>query len=64
MRFDDRVTGDLKSYAKQAQIIHFEIDPAEVDKNVKVDIAVIGDVKQTLKEILPHVNKSSHNSWV
>ena len=64
MRFDDRVTGDLKTYAKQAQIIHFEIDPAEVDKNVKVDIAVIGDVKQTLKEILPHVNKSSHNSWV
>ena len=63
MRFDDRVTGDLKTYAKQAQIIHFEIDPA-VDKNVKVDIAVIGDVKQTLKEILTHVNKSSHNSWL
>ena len=64
MRFDDRVTGDLKSYAKQAQIIHFEIDPAEVDKNVKVNIAVIGDVKQTLKEILPHIKKRSHNSWV
>ena len=49
MRFDDRVTGDLKTCTKQAQIIHFEIDPAEVDKNVKVDIAVIGDVKQAAK---------------
>ena len=64
MRFDDRVTGDLKSYAKQAKIIHFEIDPAEVDKNVKVELAVIGDVKQTLKEILPHVKKRKHVSWV
>ena len=64
MRFDDRVTGDLKTYAKQAKIIHFEIDPAEVDKNVKVELAVIGDVKQTLKEILPHVKKRKHVSWV
>ena len=64
MRFDDRVTGDLKSYAKQAKIIHFEIDPAEVDKNVKVELAVIGDVKQTLKKILPLVKKRNHHSWV
>ncbi len=63
MRFDDRVTGSLNSYAKQAKIIHFEIDPAEVNKNVKVDVAVLGDVKNTLKEILPHINKNNHSKW-
>ena len=52
MRFDDRVTGDVNRYAKQAKIIHFEIDPAEVNKNIEVDIAVLGDAKQTLSEIL------------
>ncbi|HBS11480.1 MAG TPA: acetolactate synthase large subunit, partial [Flavobacteriaceae bacterium] len=51
MRFDDRVTGNLESYAKQAKVIHFDIDPAEIDKNVKTDVAVLGDVKETLKEI-------------
>ena len=64
MRFDDRVTGDLNSYAKQAKVIHFEIDPAEVDKNVKTDIAVLGDVKETLAEILELVNTNSHKSWL
>ena len=63
MRFDDRVTGSLNTYAKQAKIIHFEIDPAEVNKNVKVDIAVLGDVKNTLKDILPHINKNNHSKW-
>ena len=63
MRFDDRVTGSLNTYAKQAKIIHFEIDPAEVNKNVKVDIAVLGNVKNTLKEILPHINKNNHSKW-
>ena len=63
MRFDDRVTGNLNTYAKQAKIIHFEIDPAEVNKNVKVDVAVLGDVKNTLKEILPHINKNNHSKW-
>ena len=53
MRFDDRVTGDLKTYAKQAKVIHFEIDPAEINKNVKVDVPVLGNVKKTLKKILP-----------
>ena len=48
MRFDDRVTGNLNTYAKQAKIIHLEIDPAEIDKNVKCDIALLGDVKSTL----------------
>ena len=47
MRFDDRVTGNLDHYAKQAKIIHFEIDPAEINKNVEVDVAVLGDVKET-----------------
>ncbi len=63
MRFDDRVTGDLKRYAKQAKIIHFEIDPSEVDKNVKTDVAVLGDVKVTLKALLPFVNETSHIQW-
>ena len=63
MRFDDRVTGSLNTYAKQAKIIHFEIDPAEVNKNLKVDVAVLGDVKNTLKEILPHINKNNHSKW-
>ena len=63
MRFDDRVTGNLETYAKQAKVVHFEIDPAEVDKNVKTDVAVLGDVKETLAQILPMVNKSSHTNW-
>ena len=64
MRFDDRVTGDLNTYAKQAKIIHFEIDPAEVDKNVKTDVAVLGDVQETLAAILPMVNSNSHPNWI
>ncbi|MEN8186032.1 MAG: biosynthetic-type acetolactate synthase large subunit [Bacteroidota bacterium] len=63
MRFDDRVTGNLETYAKQAKIIHFDIDPAEIDKNVKTDVAVIGDVKETLVEILPLINKNQHTDW-
>lgn len=63
MRFDDRVTGNLKTYAKQAKVIHFEIDPAEVDKNVKSDVAVLGDVKETLAAILPKIEKRSFPEW-
>lgn len=63
MRFDDRVTGDVNRYAKQAKIIHFEIDPAEVNKNIEVDIAVLGDAKQTLSEILRITKKNSHKKW-
>ncbi|MEM6684258.1 MAG: biosynthetic-type acetolactate synthase large subunit [Bacteroidota bacterium] len=63
MRFDDRVTGNLATYAKQAKIIHFEIDPAEVDKNVKTDIAVLGDAKASLAAILPFLNTNSHTKW-
>ena len=64
MRFDDRVTGKLSAYAKQAQIIHFEIDPSEVDKNVKTNVAVLGDAKDSLAQILPLLNKNSHSSWL
>lgn len=64
MRFDDRVTGNLNTYAKQAKIIHFEIDPAEVNKNVAVDVAVMGNVKHTLKEILPLLNANQHAEWL
>ena len=63
MRFDDRVTGNLDTYAKQAKVIHFEIDPAEVDKNVKTDIAVLGDAKTSLKKLLPLLNNKSHDDW-
>lgn len=63
MRFDDRVTGNLKTYAKQAKIIHFEIDPAEVDKNVKTDIAVLGDAKSSLAELLPLLDNKTHDAW-
>jgi len=63
MRFDDRVTGDLSRYAKQAKIIHFEIDPSEIDKNVSTDVAVLGDVKETLNLILPLIDKNNHTDW-
>ena len=64
MRFDDRVTGDLNTYAKQAKVIHFEIDPAEVDKNVKADLPVLGNCKESLKKLLPLVEKKSHPKWM
>ena len=64
MRFDDRVTGDLNKYAKQAKVIHFEIDPAEVDKNVKTDVAVLGDAKTSLEALLPLLNEKAHTDWL
>jgi acetolactate synthase-1/2/3 large subunit len=63
MRFDDRVTGNLKQYAKQAKVIHFEIDPAEIDKNVKTDVAVLGDAKVSLAMLLPLLNEKTHIDW-
>ncbi|WP_420601939.1 biosynthetic-type acetolactate synthase large subunit [Flagellimonas sp.] len=63
MRFDDRVTGNLDTYAKQAKVIHFEIDPAEINKNVKADIAVLGNSKETLELLLPLINKNEHKEW-
>ena len=64
MRFDDRVTGKLDEYATQAKIVHFEIDPAEVDKNIKTDVAVLGDAKQSLLQLLPKINTNSHPEWL
>ena len=64
MRFDDRVTGKLSEYAKQAKVIHFEIDPAEIDKNVKTDVAVLGDAKASLAQLLPLLQKNSHSIWL
>lgn len=64
MRFDDRVTGNLNTYAKQAKVIHFEIDPSEIDKNVKTDVAVLGNVKETLAEIMQFVTSANHKEWL
>ena len=63
MRFDDRVTGNLATYAKQAKVIHFDIDPAEVNKNVKVDIAVLGDCKNTLAAVTGLLKENKHTEW-
>jgi acetolactate synthase-1/2/3 large subunit len=63
MRFDDRVTGDLSRYAKQAKVIHFEIDPSEVNKNVTADIPVLGNVKETLKLLLEFLKPNKHTAW-
>jgi acetolactate synthase I/II/III large subunit len=64
MRFDDRVTGDLKRYAKQAQVIHFEIDPSEINKNIKVDVGVLGDLKDTLPILTGMIEKRTHSEWL
>ena len=63
MRFDDRVTGRLEDYATQAKVIHFEIDPAEINKNVNADVAVLGNSKETLGLILPLLNSNKHEAW-
>ena len=63
MRFDDRVTGNLDAYAKQATVIHFEIDPAEINKNVKADVAVLGDSKETLALLAPLLHEKTHPEW-
>ena len=64
MRFDDRVTGVLDKYAKQAKIIHLDIDKSEFNKNVKCDVTVLGDCKQTLAMITSRINKNSHTEWI
>lgn len=63
MRFDDRVTGDLSRYAKQAKVVHIEIDPAEIDKIVKADAPVVGDAKIALELLLPLLNENNHAEW-
>lgn len=64
MRFDDRVTGVLDKYAKQAKIIHLDIDKSEFNKNVKCDVTVLGDCKQTLAMITSRIEKNSHKEWI
>lgn len=64
MRFDDRVTGNLNTYAKQAKVIHIEIDRSEIDKNVKTDVAINADAKQALEMLIPKVKKNSHEEWL
>ncbi|MDO4929743.1 MAG: biosynthetic-type acetolactate synthase large subunit [Bacteroidales bacterium] len=63
MRFDDRITGKLSTYATQAKKIHFDIDPSEINKNVKVDVAVLGDCKTTLPALTALLEKREHKAW-
>lgn len=64
MRFDDRVTGKLSAYAKQAEIMHIEVDPAEINKIVDTKYPVIGDAKKVLKKLIPLVNEKEHTNWL
>ena len=64
MRFDDRVTGRLDKYAKQAKVIHLDIDPAEIDKNVKTTVPVWGDCKETLPMLTALVEEKTHTEWL
>src|SRR5574344_1608221 len=64
MRFDDRVTGKLATYAKQAKIIHLDIDSSEIDKNIKADVPVLGNCKRTLSLIIDKMNKGDHSEWI
>ena len=64
MRFDDRVTGHLKAYAPDAKKIHLEIDPSEINKNVRVDLALVGDLGEMLRQLLPHLETSNHGEWL
>jgi len=64
MRFDDRVTGNIKTYAPKAKKIHIELDPAEINKNVKVDLPLVGDVREILRSLLPHVEHRDRSEWL
>ena len=64
MRFDDRVTGDLNTYAKQAKIIHLEIDPSEINKNVKADVPILGNCKESLNLLCKKVKENNFSSWI
>jgi acetolactate synthase-1/2/3 large subunit len=64
MRFDDRVTGNLKTYAPHAKKIHVELDPAEINKNVKVDLPLVGDVRQILQMLVPNVERRDRSEWL
>lgn len=64
MRFDDRVTGDTSKYAKQAKIIHIDIDPAEINKNIPADVAIVGDAKEALEKLIEKVTLNKHEAWL
>ena len=64
MRFDDRVTGNVQTYARQAKIIHFDIDPSEINKNISVDLAVVGNCKQTLARVTALLHEARHDEWI
>jgi len=63
MRFDDRVTGALKDFAPNAKIVHIDVDPAEIGKNVKTHVPIVGDVKTVLQQLIPHVTRARHDAW-
>lgn len=64
MRFDDRVTGNLQTYARQAKVLHFDIDPSEINKNVMTDLAIVGNCKQTLARVTALLEPQSHTEWI
>ena len=64
MRFDDRVTGDVNNYAKQAKVIHIDIDPAEIDKNIKSHISIVADAKHAIIELTKYTEKKKYTSWL
>lgn len=64
LRFDDRVTGRLSDYAKQAKIIHIDIDPAELNKNVKATVPIVADAKEALKELIKYIKKGNYKGWI
>ncbi|GAB4397115.1 MAG: biosynthetic-type acetolactate synthase large subunit [Microscillaceae bacterium] len=64
MRFDDRVTGDTSRYAKQAKVIHIEIDKSEINKNIPAEVAILGDAKDALTALLPLVKENQHRDWI
>ncbi len=64
MRFDDRVTGNLKTYAQNARKIHVDIDPSEINKNVKIDVGIVGDLRDTLRTITESLPKMQHDAWL
>ena len=64
MRFDDRVTGNLKTYAQNSKKVHIDIDPSEINKNVPVDVGIVGDLRETLIELLPMIEERTCEDWV
>jgi acetolactate synthase-1/2/3 large subunit len=63
MRFDDRVTGDLRTFAKQAKIVHIDIDASELNKNMPATVALRGDAKDALEQLLPLLNEKKRSEW-